>query len=225
MKPPCAKCPFRAKFKGDNDYLRPGRRADIALSILRGSEFPCHETVDYEVEDEDGWPIPNDSKATPCVGLDLVQLRAGRAGQMLRIRERIGVTNSPELLRRGRKMKLWTWDEVLRDGLPEESEEGDTCSVVGPNCEAPAGYMFGGDVMHGTEYTDNVCPLCGEFVCLSCMFDRDHPCVYDNDRSTMFTNPRRSPRPRKEEITHVPHREAVGNPPQAQRSWPRRISP
>jgi hypothetical protein len=220
MKPPCAKCPFRAKFKGDKDYLRVGRRADIALSILRGSEFPCHETVDYDVEDEDGWPIPDDSKATPCVGLDLVQLRADRAGQMLRIRERLGVTNTAELLHRGRNVKLWTWEEILTEGMPSSGEEldGDCCSVCGPECEAPAGYLFGGEAFASDDTTDNICPTCGEYVCESCMFDRDHPCAYENQVTPI--RPRRgAPSIRKEE--NVTDRTPIGDPPKAQRSWPR----
>jgi hypothetical protein len=217
MKPPCKNCPFRAKFKGDADYLRPGRRAEIARSILEGADFPCHETVTYD-DDEDGFAFPNESNADPCVGLDLVQLRDGRAGQMLRIRERLGLDTN-RLLIRGRRIKLWTWDEVISDG--DTDEEGETCAICAYGCEAPAGTMYpGGDIIEGDSflYEDDICPSCGEYICPSCMFHPDHECIGPRVKQ------RRSPRPRKE-TSNAYDREAVRAPTQAQRSRPRRDRP
>ena len=173
MKKPCAKCPFRAKFQGDDDYLRPGRRAEIALSVLEGGEFPCHETVDYDTDDGE----PDVSGGEPCVGLDIVMLRAGVSGQMMRIRERVGMLNSELLLKRSAPMKMWTWDEVTLDDM--DDIEGETCSVVGANCLAPAGYAVGDGVVRGTEFleADEFCHECGEPVCAECMEDEDHACV------------------------------------------------
>lgn len=223
MKPPCKNCPFRAKFKGDSDYLRPGRRAEILRSILEGGEFPCHETVDYDGgwEDADGFSVPNTTGSDPCVGLDLVQLRDGRATQMLRIRERIGVTDTVQLLRRGRRIKLWTWDECLHETT--DIDDGECCAICAYGCEAPAGILFpGGDIIDGDNFLfeDDICPSCGEHVCPSCMFHPEHECVQPR-----LPTMRRSPRRRKDEIHHVPYREAIGDPPKAQRSAARRSDP
>jgi len=177
IKAPCAKCPFRAKFKGEQDYLRPGRRAEIALSVLEGAEFPCHETVDYDTEDEDGGPRMPQQGEVPCVGLDIVMLRAGQSGQMQRIRERIGMLDPARLLTKSAKLKMWDWDEITLDDL--EGLEGEPCSVVGPDCEAPAGYSTGSGVIAGTDMLgpDQFCHECGEPVCESCMDDPEHACV------------------------------------------------
>lgn len=173
IKAPCAKCPFRAKFKGERDYLRSGRRAEIALSVLEGAEFPCHETVDYDTEDGEGDPF----SGTPCVGLDIVMLRAGQMGQMQRIRERIGVLDPERLLAKAARTKMWDWDEVTLDDI--EDIEGEPCSVVGTDCLAPAGYSVGGGVVRGTEFLepDEYCHECGEPVCANCMEDPEHACV------------------------------------------------
>jgi hypothetical protein len=53
----------------------------------------------------------------------------------------------------------------------EEEPEGETCSVVGPGCEAPAGYMTASGVVDGDVYVDTTCSECGEFCCGSCMND------------------------------------------------------
>lgn len=177
MRKVCAKCPFRAKFMGEQDYLRPGRRAEIALSVLEGGEFPCHETVDYDTEEDfDGPRMPQQGEE-PCVGLDIVMLRAGQMGQMQRIRERIGMLDVETLLRLSRRMKMWTWDEVTFDDV--EAIEGEPCSIVGQNCLAPAGYAVGDGVMAGTDMLDpdEYCHECGEPVCSECMEDPEHPCV------------------------------------------------
>ncbi|MCJ7725648.1 MAG: hypothetical protein MUP76_04585 [Acidimicrobiia bacterium] len=189
MKKPCAKCPFRAKFKGDGDYLRPGRRAEIALSVLEGAEFPCHETVNYDTEDGE----PDERDAEPCIGLDIVMLRAGQSGQMMRIRERLGMLNSDALLVKSARMQMWTWDEVTLDDL--EGIEGETCSVVGVDCLAPAGYAVGGGVMRGTEFldADEYCPECGEPVCANCMEDVEHACFEYRQRANVYPPRRGAP--------------------------------
>lgn len=182
LEPPCRHCPFRARYHGERDYLRPGRRLEIVRSVMEGGSFPCHETVQRDDDDE---YIPGAEGERDCVGLDIVMLREELTGQMLRIRERIGVLDPARLLARSRKVQLWTWDEIQEDG----EEEGETCAISGTACEAPAGWMIGGSVVRGTTYIDTICPLCGEFICDTCMDDADHECV---------TNRRGAPRVRPE---------------------------
>ena len=167
---PCRKCPFRAKFKGDDDYLRPGRRAEIVQSMLADGMFPCHETVDY-ASGEDG--DDDLSNTVECAGAALVMLRAGRDTQMLRISERLGMVDIDELVERNAKIDLWTMREALDELDTDDDEDGTsgTCDVVNANCEAPAGYMIGGEVVHGTDKVDTVCPECGVFVCDACSDD------------------------------------------------------
>lgn len=50
LKKPCKDCPFILK----NEYLRPGRKLEIANSLLNGASFPCHKTLDYSGGDGEG---------------------------------------------------------------------------------------------------------------------------------------------------------------------------
>jgi hypothetical protein len=173
-KPPCQHCPFRAKYHGERDYLREGRRAGIVESVLKGAMFPCHETVTHH-DGDDGEVYADESKAEGCAGLDIVMLRAGASGQMMRIRERLGMLDPEVLLHKSRNMQMWDYDEIMAP--PEVGCDGaDYCSVVGANCEAPAGFMMGGGVVHGVEFTDSICETCGDFVCPGCMDDEEHQC-------------------------------------------------
>jgi len=184
---PCAKCPWRVKFKGDDDYLRSGRRAGIMRDMLADATFPCHETIghadigdDYdELEVEDGIDY---SKSVECAGAALVLLRAERSTNMLRVLERIGMVNLDELLERNADVELWTLRESLdeahdaRVSDEDEVETEGTCNVVNQNCSAPAGYMIGGEVVHGEDLIDTRCPECDEFVCEECS-DDDGACL------------------------------------------------
>ena len=40
-----------------------------------------------------------------------------------------------------------------------------------PPSTMPAGYMIGGEVVHGDELISTTCPMCGEFVCDNCSDD------------------------------------------------------
>jgi len=184
---PCAKCPWRVKFKGDDDYLRPGRRAGIMRDMLADSTFPCHETLsgadqgdDYdELDTDDGVDY---SKSVECAGAALVLLRAERSTQMLRVMERIGMVNLDELLEHNADVALWTLREALDEtevvaAVDEDGRETEgTCCVVNQNCSAPAGYMIGGEVVHGEDLIDTRCPECDEFVCEECS-DDDGACL------------------------------------------------
>lgn len=164
---PCRKCPFRAEFQGDSDYLRAGRRRGIVENAEQGGTFPCHNTVDYDAQDDDEWEaehVHTDGEV-PCVGLDLALLRAERPPQMLRIRMSLGHVDPDKLLADNADVKLWSYNDLITDGIDDDFEP---CSVVGPDCEAPAGYMVGGAVVHGEESADRVCDGCGMPVCAAC---------------------------------------------------------
>jgi hypothetical protein len=172
LRPPCHHCPFRARYQGENDYLRPGRRLEIVRSVMEGASFPCHETVTH---DDDGH-YEHSAGEVDCVGLDIVMAREGLTGQMVRIRERIGMLDPERLLKRSKRVKLWTWDEIQDDGDEPPDENMDICVVSAPGCEAPAGWLIGGSVVNGTEFTDNVCDDCGDHVCENCMTSDEHDC-------------------------------------------------
>lgn len=177
---PCVKCPWLAKFKSDDDYLRPGRRAGIVEDMLRGNGFPCHATVDYTGDDVDEYDvaIPDVSESMECAGAALVMLRADRPPQVLRIMERLGMFDSDEFLARHADVELWTMREALDELHTGGQETEGTCNVVNAGCLAPAGYMIGGEAVHGTDMVDTCCPQCGEFVCEECS-DDDGNCLND----------------------------------------------
>lgn len=170
-KHPCAKCPFRAEFRGESDYLRPGRRREIVRALLTGqSGFPCHETVTH-AEDDDGEPICVNRRAErECAGVLLVLHREGASTQMSRISERLGSFDPDEFVAAHAGVALWTLDECTADGLPDDDqeEEGDACNTVGPTCLAPAGYLEGGVAVASGLVADGECPNCGEAVCSEC---------------------------------------------------------
>ena len=167
---PCAKCPFLGKFKGDDDYLRPGRRYGIIRGMMEGGgEFPCHEHVVHDDSECDGESDDCVVSTGPqCAGAALVLLRAERDNQMLRIMERIGALDTPSFLDRNADVELWSFEDCERDGL-EDEEEAEPCNTVGDNCIAPAGFMSGGGVIRGTESADCECRECGEPVCSECI--------------------------------------------------------
>ena len=193
---PCSKCPWRVKFKGDDDYLRSGRRAGIMRDMLADATFPCHESIghadlddDYdELEVEDGIDY---SKSVECAGAALVLLRAERPTNMMRVLERIGMVNLDELLEHNADVKLWTLrealdeTEVVADVDDDGREIEGTCCVVNQNCTAPAGYMIGGEVVHGEDMIDTRCPACDEFVCEECS-DDDGKCLNDECSDERF---------------------------------------
>ena len=166
LSAPCAKCPFRAEYVGDSDYLRPGRRRGIVNDIEAGGDFPCHNTVDYDAqpEDFDGDGLTRTGSEAPCAGLDLVMLRAREAHQELRIRIGLKVVDPDRLLADNADVKLWAYPDIQTDGL----DDVEPCNVVGPGCTAPAGFLVGGSVQHGEESAEHICVACGDPVCDAC---------------------------------------------------------
>lgn len=164
---PCPKCPFRTDV---GPYLRPERTTEIATAIQQGGEFACHETTVYEETDEveglgemvDG----PDSKV--CAGSLIVMEKMGQPNQAARIAERIGVYDPSRLDMNAPVAESFVaWQQRH---LSDEEQERETCAVVGPDCEAPAGYAAGGGVVINTEtWAENECSDCGQPVCDACL--------------------------------------------------------
>lgn len=171
-KAPCAKCPFR---KDVPIYLRRGARLEIAENLRHDGTFYCHATVDYDTEDEDDQP--NTSGSTPCHGAIKALAIDGGASQLTRVSGRLGMLDLDEV--EAHPIQTWGLDEWTR--LAEEAtgdnpeweidaDEVETCSVVGPDCEAPAGFLSdNGAVSHGTEEATERCKTCDEPVCSACI--------------------------------------------------------
>jgi hypothetical protein len=70
---PCAKCPFRRDVPG---YLRPGRVAEIATGLERGT-FDCH--------------MAPKNNPQHCAGALILLEKKGQPSQMMRIAERLGL--------------------------------------------------------------------------------------------------------------------------------------
>jgi hypothetical protein len=176
MLAPCAKCPWLAKFKGPADYLRAGRREEIVRSMLAGAGFSCHETTVPADDDEGAGSMTVTEESKECAGAMLVMARADRSSQPMRILGRLGMLDVDALIERNEGVELWTYAE-----LTEPDEPVETCNTVGPYCEAPAGYMVGGEVVYGTVAAELECPSCGEWVCEACADDEGFcgPCADD----------------------------------------------
>jgi len=83
---PCKHCPFRTDI---TPYLRAERATDIAASIRRGEDFPCHATVTYD--DSDGLETADTGNAARCAGAMIICEKTDRPTQAMRIGERLGL--------------------------------------------------------------------------------------------------------------------------------------
>lgn len=166
---PCSNCPFRLDVP---PYLRPERATEIARSVAGGAEFYCHKTTKL-VEDDDGnaeMEIAANSQV--CAGSLILMAKAGGENQMARIATRLGLLDLDLLDMDAPVPSSWAeWQERFVE------EEGETCAIVGPGCEAPAGYLESGSVIAGTDYVDTRCSCCGEPVCEACLDGHDE-CPY-----------------------------------------------
>lgn len=96
MTKPCAKCPFR---RGTVMKLQEGRILEIEALFGpsnggQGGEFPCHETVDYDGE-EDG--CRDKSREKHCAGALIYAEKHEAPTQMMRITERFGKYDRTQL--------------------------------------------------------------------------------------------------------------------------------
>jgi hypothetical protein len=104
LKRPCKTCPFRVGH-GSRFRLYPERLE----KIRRASAFQCHNTVEYEddedepsiIEGEDfdeQWrPIKNMERAQQCAGLMAVLTRQGEPNQIMQVAERLGQLDTATL--------------------------------------------------------------------------------------------------------------------------------
>lgn len=89
---PCDSCPFRNDI---DPFLTYDRVREIEYALQRG-EFPCHKTVDYDSEDEDGDETSTEN-AKHCAGALILLEKLNRPSQMMRICERVGLYDRSKL--------------------------------------------------------------------------------------------------------------------------------
>lgn len=110
---PCVDCPF-VRAEKHRDWLMKARVEEIAASLLKGESFPCHKTVNYGGEDEDGNPTSAWDKNTKlCAGSMIFLTKLGEPNQAMQVAERLGFW-SPDVLEGSetvfdsvREMSLW----------------------------------------------------------------------------------------------------------------------
>lgn len=98
MTVPCAGCPFSKGAEAVR--LTAHRAAGLANNMLRsdGKEFYCHKTVDYEtIEEADEYTSGTDN-SIHCAGALIFAEKQGRAHQMMRIAERLGMYDAQALM-------------------------------------------------------------------------------------------------------------------------------
>ena len=168
LKAPCKNCPFRSDIP---KYLRPERAKEIADSLYRGAEFPCHQTTE-EVEEEDGHAERvATAKSAFCAGALITMEKEGFSNQMVRISERLGLYDHTTL-----KMDAPVYDSLSEwvASYREDESEGDLvhCEVVAPDCEDPPGWSSGGGVALSTDDPqcdpEDGCVECGNAMCGAC---------------------------------------------------------
>ena len=82
IKKPCVNCPFRTDI---HPYITKGRAFEIAKALLRGKNFHCHKTVDYD--NDSGGEITD--KSALCAGAMILMTKEGKPNQMMQITERL----------------------------------------------------------------------------------------------------------------------------------------
>jgi len=105
---PCETCPFRTDVPA---YLNKARAREIVEALMRDGSFHCHNTIDYDHEDDDGFTEP---RVTPkshfCAGA-------------------LGVMKCDGVLFNNRLVRLiaaWGWfqpDQLVLDDLPESFDD------------------------------------------------------------------------------------------------------
>lgn len=159
LKMPCAKCPFRV----GQSYLRRERAQEISTC---DGEFYCHATTIDDPDDDCERIEGPDTKV--CAGWVAHQIHAG-PGQVLRIAERLGLVREADYA--DAMDVVYPSTEELMDGHEERTVEftGEACSVVGQDCEAPAGWWGGSGVTPNPDAdAEFECYRCGEPVCGAC---------------------------------------------------------
>ncbi len=168
LRKPCEKCPFRTDVK---PYLSGPERAQEIVESLGDGGFPCHATVSYDDYDDygdDESPRVSSPGEQFCAGALVMLEKVDRPGQAMRIAERLGLYDRTKL-----KMDspVYGSPEKFIRAQARGREEFGSCSVCGPGCEAPAGYMNGCTVVATPNYEklENHCEECGEPICNACV--------------------------------------------------------
>ncbi|ACL42054.1 conserved hypothetical protein (plasmid) [Pseudarthrobacter chlorophenolicus A6] len=91
LKRPCSNCPFRSDRL---PFLSRERAQDIADSLEADASFHCHKTISYDTDDG-GPEITETSKH--CAGAMITMELEGKANQMMRIGERMGLYSREDL--------------------------------------------------------------------------------------------------------------------------------
>jgi hypothetical protein len=117
MTAPCDNCPFR---KEGGIRLRPDRAREIAHQFTdsQGGTFPCHKTVDYGTEDDEGNTSLDGTQM--CAGGLLFAEKQGKANQLVRIMERIGAYDARKLA--GHDLVFDSLAMMLKAQLPKGRE-------------------------------------------------------------------------------------------------------
>lgn len=158
---PCPKCPFRTDVP---PYLHGARAQEIATSLLRGADFPCHQTTVPDPDDESQNIGTTESQF--CAGALIMLEREEAPNQAMRFAERLGLYD-PAKLDMAAPVVGSALEFVRHHG--EDEQEPETCSVCGPGCDAPAGWLEGGVVVPNLDAGETFpCDGCGEPVCGPC---------------------------------------------------------
>lgn len=161
MATPCKHCPFRTDIHG---YLTADRVRGIAESLFGGASFPCHETTEaWEDDDGDSERVATDD-SQQCAGAEIFLAKQGMSTQMGRIAERLGM----KVAKLNSKAPVCSSVSEMLTVHGHDEPEGEPCSVVDPDCEAPAGWQMGGGVMPGDSVAEYECDECGQPVCGAC---------------------------------------------------------
>lgn len=98
--------------------LTRARIIDLDSSLTRhnGATFPCHETLDYNVEPDE--EPRHTEKTTHCAGALAYIEKHGVSSQMMRIAERLGMYDRHALMAQSADL---VWDDL------EEWLAGGTC--------------------------------------------------------------------------------------------------
>lgn len=170
---PCKMCPFRTDCM--EGWLGAARAQEIINGItLEDQTFACHETTHLDDEDTETGVAHMHGDEQHCAGAAILLEKIEAPNQLMRISERLRTVSGGQGYDRDRMdMGAPVFDsteDFVRHHAGEDHEEAEPCSVCGPGCEAPAGYMVGGKVVTNIpeEGATTCCPGCGEYVCASC---------------------------------------------------------
>lgn len=172
---PCPQCPFRTDVGA---YLRGDRAVEIAQSLARGADFPCHKTTVTDPDDESQRAATGESQF--CAGALIALERSDAPNQAMRFAERLGLYDPSKLDMDAPVGTLYDFQCHHADEEPDD--ESEPCGVADMGCLAPAGYLEGGVVVRAVDTEPTTyCVLCDTSVCEACSVETsrgDRVCSY-----------------------------------------------